>query len=458
MKLILHTIINVFILILFCNCTHEEQYDLIIENSNLLNVNTGQILKNRSILIKNGIIEKIVGSSKEYKAVKKIDAKGKLVTPSFIDTHTHPMSVFGDNDEAPKYLKNDSINYFRKELTDTYLPYGVTTILMLGHPETWLPPILKWQKEKSPQHTDIYTSGAALISDEQDEPYIGHIELKSPEEAREKVIAYYNSGIRTIKIYFNLRKPEFIEVMKTADSLNMNVFGHIGDYSPNRISIQEALGFGLKNFEHIPTLPFSVLKGDDWEKVLHEFMVFYGKPDTKEKTMMIPLELFRYIDKYRKDNMISLIDKLSKAHASVSTSIGIIYRNAVSMNNLKANSKVFTSEQIQRNEENFTIMMKYIKLMLSKNITLRIGTDTEDGGKIFLFEMYLLSEHGISMEDIFKIATINGAKIMRINKEVGSMEIGKSANLIIWDKNPFLKSMYLFDSKTVIKNGNVYIN
>jgi len=87
----------------------------------------------------------------------------------------HLTDVFGDYAAAPKYLAEDSLNYYRKKLTDVYLSYGVTAAMIMGQPENWLKPVLNWRDHPSPDHLDIYTVGGALISKESRTPYINHI-------------------------------------------------------------------------------------------------------------------------------------------------------------------------------------------------------------------------------------------------------------------------------------------
>jgi len=50
----------------------------------------------------------------------------------------------------------------------------------------------------------------------------------------------------------------------------------------------------------------------------------------------------------------------------------------------------------------------------------------------------LAMKYGASKEDILKMLTINPAKILGIDDKVGSIEVGKDADIVIWDNDPFL--------------------
>src|ERR1700733_7838220 len=86
------------------SCGQAKNFDLVIKNAQVFDSKTGKLSINKTILIKAGIIINVTGNQQNYAATKIIDAKGKLVTPGFIDTHIHPTDVFGDYNAAPEYL------------------------------------------------------------------------------------------------------------------------------------------------------------------------------------------------------------------------------------------------------------------------------------------------------------------------------------------------------------------
>lgn len=438
-------------LVLF-SCTDNIQYDLAIKNATVLNVETGEKKEQQNIFIKDGKIVKIT-DRKNFKFKQEIDAKGKLVTPGFIDTHIHPTGVFGDYAEAPLFIPKDSVENYRQKLSKEYLPYGVTTALMMGHPENWLDDIIKW-KDGDSLYTDFLTCGGALISKEEREPYIGHLTVENESLAKEKVIEYYNKGLRHIKVYHRLREPEFSAVIQTADSLKMKVYGHIGDFDPKRLSITQTLEKGLKNYEHIATLPYSIIRTEnEWEKFNAHFESLFGKANTIEKVLMMFLEAFRYIDENKSEEVNKLIQELAQNNTTFSTTLGYIHQQFASSHYFPLSINSLSEEQIKRSKENFGIMMRYLKRMSESGIPIRIATDSKFGGKTFLTELKILSEYGFSTEEVFKIATLNGAQAIGLDKEIGSVEKDKTANLIIWEKSPFDNSQNFFSNKTIIKNG-----
>ena len=62
---------------------------------------------------------------------------------------------------------------------------------------------------------------------------------------------------------------------------------------------------------------------------------------------------------------------------------------------------------------------------------------------------------GMSEEDAWKTITLNPAKLLRIDDKVGSIKIGKDADVVLWNQNPL--SVYAVAEKTII-DGAIYFD
>ncbi len=60
------------------------------------------------------------------------------------------------------------------------------------------------------------------------------------------------------------------------------------------------------------------------------------------------------------------------------------------------------------------------------------------------------------MEDTLQIATFNGAKALGIDQQIGSIEPGKKADVILFEQNPFENPKHLLAGKMIIKGGKLY--
>ncbi|MGB5500705.1 MAG: amidohydrolase family protein, partial [Maribacter sp.] len=99
-----------------------------------------------------------------------------------------------------------------------------------------------------------------------------------------------------------------------------------------------------------------------------------------------------------------------------------------------------------------------IKKLQKKAINFAMGTDTGTfvlPGYSLHEEMLLFELGGMDRMEIIKMATLNAAKMMKVQDSLGSIEIGKLADMVLLDKNPLENIENTLGIHTVIKNGVV---
>jgi cytosine/adenosine deaminase-related metal-dependent hydrolase len=107
-----------------------------------------------------------------------------------------------------------------------------------------------------------------------------------------------------------------------------------------------------------------------------------------------------------------------------------------------------------------TIGMDNIRPVWDAGIPVALGTDagnigTLHGPSIFR-EMQLMVESGLKMSEVLASATVNGAKTMGMEKDLGSIERGKLADLVVLNADPLGKVDNLSRIHRVLKGGKVY--
>lgn len=438
-------------------CSVGQRPDLAITNAQVLDVRTGQLTAAQTILIRQGRIVAIQRATRAYSAAQTLDAHGRLVTPAFIDSHTHPTDVLGDYAKAPLLLAPDSLATYRQRISDQYLPFGTATIATMGQPEKWVPALVAWQNQPQAILVDVYVAGGALISKEKRTPYIAHTTVETPALARRQVLAYHQAGIRYLKLYYRLQQPEFRAAYQTAAKLGMRVYGHVGDSGPGYLDMNQALRIGLRNYEHLVTLANGViLSTPEKEAVEKQFRARFERLNTEARVLEFFLEQFRYIDEHKKPEMAALIHQLAKHKASISTTIQRIYEQFEPTFYTKPQDTALTADQQARCEENFAIFMQYVHQLALAGVDIRLGSDSPEGGKVNVSEMMILAKYHFSVADTFKIATYNGAKALGLEKDRGSVAKGQVADLLVWDKSPFEDPANFTSALTIVKNGKVY--
>ncbi|PHN02524.1 amidohydrolase family protein [Flavilitoribacter nigricans] len=451
-------IIALCALITLSACGQQKQvlYDLAIRNVDLFDSQQRTVLKAKTILINADTIAGMVDASDEIKAQRVIDGNGRLAVPGFIDTHVHLSHVLGD-----AYNDLDALgDIHRQIMRDTYLPYGTTTVVEMGQPPKWIRSSIEWEQQPDPDYPNIYISGGALISDLDRPTPFTHEEVVNPEEAREKVREYAEIGIKRVKLYSYLDEPEFSAVVREAQRQNMIISGHI---DRGGVTIPEAMALGVKNFEHILSLATNVIHFRDQMGMLNRKYDLAGI-ETIDEWVAVMIFYFELIDEDPefRARMNSLLDEMAKNQASLSTTIhqmGAVAGETYFFSSFGDDDQQvlslpnYTDTHKRKLKQAFQVLMKTLRNAHDKGVRLRIGTDCRRGGEAILSEFLLLYEHGFSVEEILQIATFNGATAMGLDQYYGQIAVGKKADIVIFERSPFLDYQHFLSNKLVIKGG-----
>jgi imidazolonepropionase-like amidohydrolase len=88
-------------------------------------------------------------------------------------------------------------------------------------------------------------------------------------------------------------------------------------------------------------------------------------------------------------------------------------------------------------------------------VPIAVGADTRHGPYNLLFELRCLQKCGLSNEDLLKAATVRGAEVSQLADEIGSIEAGKCADLVVLRDDPLKDLEALRTVQTVIKGGAI---
>ncbi len=85
-----------------------------------------------------------------------------------------------------------------------------------------------------------------------------------------------------------------------------------------------------------------------------------------------------------------------------------------------------------------------------------VGSHGQLQGLGMHWEMWLLQSGGLSQHDVLRSATIVGAEAIGLGTEVGSLEVGKFADIIVLDKNPLENIRNTNTVSMVMVNGRLF--
>lgn len=203
---------------------------IVFKNVNIIPMNKKEILEDRSMVIKDGVIQKI--SRDDNLNINKeayvIDATGKFLMPGLADMHVHIGSQ--------SYLK-------------MFLANGITIVRNMAGNKTHL----MYKKKISDGEMlgpNIITTTPLLDGDP---PVYSHAHvLFSPKSAREVVREYKEKGYDYIKVYENLSKEVYEAVIDEAKRQNIEVVGHV----PEKVGIRNVILSGQVSIEHLDNYYF----------------------------------------------------------------------------------------------------------------------------------------------------------------------------------------------------------
>ena len=381
-------------------------FDTVIHNCTIVTVNPEfDIIKQGVIGIKNGRLEQISAMTHEQKlpdSKKVIDAKGGIVMPGLVNTHTHlPMTMFrGLADDLPldKWLNEHIFPAERKHIN----PEAVRTGALLGCAEMLLSGTTTCCDGyflEDVVASAVYDSGMRAVLGQ------GVIDFPAP-------------GVPDPSNNINHAVTMTDKWRSMSSLISPSIFCH-SPYTCSAKTLKKAKAAAKGLLFQIHTAETK----SEWDQIQSE-----------HKTSPV-----KYLDR------IGVIDQNTLLVHGIwvdDTDIEIIAkRHAKIAHNPQSNMKLASG-------------IAPVPDFLEAGITVGLGTDgCASNNNLDLFqEMNVAAKlHKVNALDptimdartVLKMATIEGAKAIGLDKKIGSLEIGKLADLIVIDTNsPHLVPMY----------------
>jgi hypothetical protein len=401
---------------------------LVIKNVNVIDGTGTPPLMNAVIVIENGRISAI-GSESTIKLPKKakvFDAQGKYALPGFWDMHVH---------------------YHLVENGTAYLAAGITTVRDLANDNDFILALRQSLKEGRGFGPRIFAAG--LIDG--DSPFsLGMVRANTPEQAREAVNLYYNAGFEQIKIYSSI-KPAILKVIcDEAKRLGLTVTGHVpigdGTNPADRLTTEAAVIAGMDQINHaqpflLPTKPFDFRKGSipEWEREKFETWLKLFK----EKNISFDPTLANAEFSFHPKRI-----PLSEFEPGVNKTPELVKR--------ELNNSGVLPDREKDSEIFFDFLLQTVGILHKNGVTIVAGTDGIVPGHSLKRVLELYVKAGFTPMEAIQSATIVPARVMKKDKDLGSLEAGKIADIVLIEGNPLENISNTRNAKFVITNGIMY--
>lgn len=414
--------------------------DLLIKNVNVVTMLDRNILEKRNILIRDGVIA-AVNMQNEQPDINTavIDAQGKYIMPGLINMHVH----LGDN-------KDDLLLYLLNGVTSIRNMWGYGSFRL----RQWLMgtrvfehlKLKKQIEERKIEGPRIFTAGPMLDGDPPFfPPFMPVHSIGFPTDAELIIKKQAVQGYDFVKIYSGLSREAFDGIMESAKRWNMPVAGHV----PDAVGLKHALKSKVCSVEHLygffnPYYPQMNIEKQDIKElsVLAAKNGVWNCPTLIANARIANMEMQKIFEDEKQMDYISSRNK-----------------NAMRFL-LKASARLFRKKGLKPNHEYMDFLYEIIQELHREGAGILLGTDKAVPYVVAGFsehmEMRLLSNAGLSNYEVIKTATVNAAKCLNRQNELGTVEVGKTADLILLNENPLDDLGTISQHEGVFKGGNYY--
>lgn len=356
-----------------------------------------------------------------------IDARGKTILPGLWDMHAHFEQV---------------------EWGPVYLAAGATTVRDVGNELEFITAVRDAIADGHGLGPRLLLAG---VVDGSGPLQLGVERVDTPEQGRMRVRRYHEAGFQQIKIYSSVKLEVLKAVTAEAHRLGMTVTGHV----PEGIDTFQAVEAGQDQINHVQYIA-SMMR----------------EPLAKNATRAERLGAAAAID-VNSERARKAIQFLVAHHTVVDPTLAIFEFFGASTAKPTASfepgaAKVAPELAAQLNDlgppspeaalidKAFEKEVAIVGALHRAGVPIVAGTDQMVPGHSLHREIELYVRAGFTPMEAIQAATMVPAWVMGLEKEVGTVEVGKRADVILLDANPLESIRNVRRVKYVITNGTMY--
>ncbi|MFQ5570101.1 MAG: amidohydrolase family protein [Rhodothermales bacterium] len=389
----------------------------VLRGARVITMQGDEVIEDADLVIRNHRIEAVGprGSVPVPDGAQVIDLMGKTIIPGFVDTHAHLRPAWGiHKQQSWSYLAN--------------LAYGVTTT---RDPQTGTTDVLSYGdmvEAGALLGPRIYSTGPGVFWGEQ---------IKDQEHARrvlKRYSEYYDT--KTIKMYVagNRQQRQWIITAARAQELMPTTEGSLN----LKMNLTQIID-GYPGHEH--SFPIYPLYGDVVRLV------------AASRTVYTPTLLVAYGGPWAENYFYTRENPHGDAKLRRFTPHEEVDRKT---RRRGQGTGPGPGGWFMEEEHVFPEMAKFVKDLVEAGGRAGVGSHGQLQGLGFHWELWAMQSGGLSEHDALRVATLIGADAIGFDGDLGSIEPGKLADLIVLDANPLDDIRNTNTIRYVMKNGRLY--
>lgn len=432
----------------------NSTYIVVITNVTVINPGTGSVQRGKTVVISSNRITSVSSSSefprRANQIVRLVDGTGKFLIPGLWDMHVH--SAFGDWFPGGRDI-----------ILPLFIANGVTGVRDMGGD---IDVLFAWRKEIADRNAigpRMLISGPMLdaLLPEGKLRFPSSVAVTTPRTATEAVDELKKQGVDFIKVQSVISHDAYLAAAAEAHKVGLPIVGHV----PDKVRISEVIAAGQKSIEH--------LMGSFEGCSTQEEKFVAGQGDLK---LLLSTQ-----DQQRCDALIgslaehhvwqcptlawqrggTFLDQHDLRHDPLDKYVPAYWRDVTWKRFTDEMMPGLLHDPLELRKQYFAENLKMVGRQHHAGVPYLAGTDTAPGvyimpGFSLHDELANFVEAGFTPMESLQTATSNPAKFFEIEKDYGSIEPGKIADLVLLSANPLDNIRNTQKISAVIANGRLF--
>ena len=382
---------------------------VVLRGARIITMNGDEVIANGDVVVTGNRIVAVgpQGSVTVPRGAQVIDVSGKTIMPGLVDIHAHMWAQWGVHSPQPyMYTAN--------------LAYGVTTT---RDPQTSQYDVVSYGDLVDVGQIigpRIYGTGPGIFA---------YDDVSDADDAKEVMKRYSEFYMtETIKQYMagDRRQRQWIAMAAMEQRITPTLEGGL-DFKKN---MTEAMD-GYAGIEH--TLPIAPMYKD-------AISLFATSGTTWTPTLLV-----QYGGPWAENWWYEHYDILSDAKLTRFTPFSELERRGLRR-----------PQWFRDSEYSFELFAEQAKKLVEAGGRVGLGGHGQLQGLGVHWELWSIASGGMEPMDVLRVGTIFGAEAIGLQQHIGSVEVGKLADLLILDANPLDDMRNTNTIRYVMKNGRVY--